>query len=238
LFFLFTNGTLLTDRHVQAIADAPNILPILSLEGDQALTDFRRGDGVAHKVGLAMDRLREADMLFGFASVVTHINLSRVTSRAWLDRLWEVGARFGFLIDYIPFPDGLQQEWVLTEEDLERKVALVAERYEEARPLVINFPPDEYSAGICQAAGRGFVHINADGFVEPCPFSHFAADNVLEKPLEEILASPFMSQLRQMTSQLPNPHGECVLFKHRCQVEGLTARTGGFSTEHLPSRSP
>jgi len=50
---------------------------------------------------------------------------------------------------------------------------------------VINFPPAEYDWGGCQAAGKGFLHINADGWVEPCPFSHFASDNLMEKPLAE-----------------------------------------------------
>lgn len=233
LFLLFTNGTLLDTRVAEEISRVPNVLPIISTEGLAAVTDDRRGAGVGEKVASAMRELAARRVPFGFSSMVTHKNLSVVTSRAWFDQLWQAGARMGFLIDYVPLPHGRDESLVLTEPDMAAKLAAVNDRYAEARPLVVNFPPDEYVTGPCQGGGRGLIHINADGYVEPCPFSHMAADNVLEKPLEQILASPFLTAIREQAECPTAPHHSCHLFEQDAQVRALAARTGAFCTERL-----
>ncbi|GAG13388.1 unnamed protein product, partial [marine sediment metagenome] len=45
LFLLFTNTTLLDDTVVERLKAQPHVVPILSLEGDETLTDARRGAG-------------------------------------------------------------------------------------------------------------------------------------------------------------------------------------------------
>ena len=231
LFILFTNGTLLEDSHAEALASAGNIMPVVSVDGDARLTDERRGDGVGAKVDRAMQRLRNAQVPFAFAGMVTHQNLRHVTSRAWFDQLWQAGARFGFLIDYVPIGPDAPEFLTLTDEDRAYKAHAVERRLEEGRPAVVNFPPDEYAAGTCQAAGRGMIHINANGLVEPCPFSHFASDGVLDKSLEEILRSPFLRTLRDEVLDIPNPRGECLLASHEAQVRAIARRTGAFGTD-------
>jgi len=167
----------------------------------------------------------------GFSTMVTHRNLRTVTSREWFDEVWNAGARFGFLIDYVPVLRDVDADMVLTDEDRRFKAAVVEKRFYEARPMALNIPPDEYTMGECQAAGRGMIHINADGNVEPCPFCHYAADNVHDKPLADIIASPFFTQLRSQLGHLPNPRGECLLFTHIEKVRTIAAQTQAFSTE-------
>ncbi|MDZ7836561.1 MAG: SPASM domain-containing protein [Actinomycetota bacterium] len=41
------------------------------------------------------------------------------------------------------------------------------------------------------AGGKNYLHVNVNGDVEPCVFVHFAADNIKEKSLEEVLTSDF-----------------------------------------------
>ena len=234
LFLMFTNGTLLDDATAEAIAAAGNVVPVVSIDGPEHITDSRRGPGVSAEVGKAMAALCRAGAAFAFSSMVTHENIRDVTSRQWCESLWQAGARFGFLIDYVPIGSDVTAALVLTDADREFKTAALAERFAEARPLVMNFPPDEYVAGYCQSAGRGMIHVNADGYVEPCPFAHYAADNVREKPLSEILASPFLQSLRQDVAHLPNPRGECQLLAHAAAVRTISNRTGAFCTERIP----
>lgn len=74
------------------------------------------------------------------------------------------------------------------------------------RIIIIHMPDDEYvNGGVCMAAGRGFLHINAQGFVEPCPFAHIAADNIREKPLKNILQSSLFSYIREHEGLLKKP---------------------------------
>ena len=136
------------------------------------------------KVRDAMALLKTRDMAFGLSAMVTPGNLSEVTSRRWFDCIWDMGVRFAFLIDYVPCGGEGDESMILSAGDMARKKIALDARWAEARPLAMNFPVDEYADDApCQAAGAGMIHINADGYVEPCPFSHYATDNVMEKPL-------------------------------------------------------
>ena len=232
LFFLFTNGTLMDESHAAALAEAPNVFPILSNEGADEYTDPRRGVGVGEQVRDAMALLRSCDMAFGIASMVTPGNIEHVTSRRWFDRIWDLGVRFAFLIDYVPCGGEPDESLILSEQDMARKKTALDARWEEARPLAMNFPSDEYANDApCQAAGAGMIHINADGYVEPCPFSHYAADNVTEKPLAEILGGEFLTGIREKICTLPNPSRSCLLNQHAGEVAALAAQAGGGCTE-------
>jgi MoaA/NifB/PqqE/SkfB family radical SAM enzyme len=230
-FFLFTNGTRLAEAHCRRIAKAGNIFPIISLEGDAADTDCRRGPGTAARIEQAMRRLSHAGIPFGFSAMLSHANVKTVTSRAWFDTMWNSGARFGYLIDYVPVPGTVDESLVLTDADRTHKREAISARSAEARPLIMNFPPDEYVTGECQAAGKGFIHINAAGYVEPCPFFHYAADSIREKPLEEILDSAFFRAVRAFASNTPNPRGECLLVKHHDEAARIAAQTGAQKTD-------
>ncbi len=237
-FFVFTNGTLFSDKHIEQLECTKNLMPIFSIEGDIAMTDARRGHGTARKIQDAMSRLYASRVAFGFSTMVTHLNVQYVTSRRWMDEIWNCGARFGFLIDYIPFEFNLDPEMVLTDADLALKAQELAKRNAEAKPLALNFPPDEYQGAGCQSAGKGFLHVNADGFVEPCPFCHYAADNLKEKPLREILRSPFLSSLRETFEQDLNYRGTCMLFAKAEMVKSIAAETGARRTDLDQSRNP
>jgi len=120
----------------------------------------------------------------------------------------------------------------LNSEQVARKKIALDARWAEARPLAMNFPFDEYADDApCQAAGSGMMHINADGAVEPCPFSHYAVDNVADKTLPEILGGEFFTRIRNDICTLPNPTRTCLLSQHPEKVFALAESLGGGSTE-------
>ena len=49
LFPIFTNGTFLGQRYFQLLDRCRNLIPVISIEGDQILTDSRRGEGIYEK---------------------------------------------------------------------------------------------------------------------------------------------------------------------------------------------
>jgi MoaA/NifB/PqqE/SkfB family radical SAM enzyme len=230
-FFVFTNGTLLEETHAGALRTARNILPVLSIEGPEEITDDRRGTGVSNRLDQTMRLLNRFNVAFGFSTMITRKNVEVVLRKEWMSAMWEHRARYGFLIDYIPFKHDLREDLVLTTEDMEYKKAAVESLNKEGRPLLLNFPPEEYRSSACQAAGIGFVHINADGNVEPCPFSHYAKDNIRDKDPVEILQSDFFARLRERTATMPNPSGRCLLFDNERMVRSIAASTGAFGTE-------
>ena len=65
LFPVFTNGLLIDDALVMRLRTLKNIVPLISLEGSEDMTDLRRGRGVHGHVLNLMRRLRAARVLFG-----------------------------------------------------------------------------------------------------------------------------------------------------------------------------
>jgi MoaA/NifB/PqqE/SkfB family radical SAM enzyme len=145
--------------------------------------------------------------------------------------MWDAGARFGFLVDYVPIPGTLDPDLVLTEADRAVKHAAVAARVAEARPMVVNFPEAEYSSGGCMSAGTGFLHISATGAVEPCTFSHFSTHNLRTTSYVEALDSEFFRSVRGRFANRPNPTGTCLLFRHEAEVAQLARECAGAPTE-------
>ena len=235
LFLLFTNATLLTRSDARTIARAGNIVPVISIEGDPAITDGRRGNGVAGSVDAAMSYLRDAGVPFAFSSMVSHANLDLVTSRAWSDAMWERGARFGFLVDYVPIPESYDERLVLTSDDRVRKSERVRELKTGQRPFLVNFPADEYRTGGCLSAGRGFVHLSAAGDLEPCTFCHYSPANLRTVGYLDALRLPFFSRLRDRFASRENPVETCMLLAHDDEVAQIAHESGARKIEMIPA---
>jgi MoaA/NifB/PqqE/SkfB family radical SAM enzyme len=87
--------------------------------------------------------------------------------------------------------------------------------------LFLAFPGSEIDLGGCLAAGKGFVHINAEGDVEPCPFSPYSDTSLKEMPLIEALRSPLLRAIRENDVRLDESNGICALWQNRDWVASL-----------------
>ena len=69
--------------------------------------------------------------------------------------------------------------------------------FRKIKPLfAIDFWNDgEYAKG-CVAGGREYLHINANGDIEPCAFIHYSDSNIKEKNLLEALQGPLFMACR------------------------------------------
>ncbi len=62
--------------------------------------------------------------------------------------------------------------------------------------LFIAFPGDEKEFGGCLAAGCGFVHVNASGAIEACPFAPYSDMNLSQMSPKDALSSPLLDKIR------------------------------------------
>ena len=232
IFMVFTNGTLVDGNAVRIIASAGNILPVLSIEGDGEETDSRRGDGTAEAVERAMALLRDSNLPFAYSTMLTRRNFMHVTSRAFQQQMWDFGARLGFLVDYVPVPETLEPELALTRADVDLKRVILKQGAAEGEPFIVNFPEDEYKSGGCMSAGAGFLHIGANGDVEPCTFSHYSTHNLRTSTYLQALQSGFFRSIRDRFSERENPAGGCMLFRHEAEVAELAERFDAKRAAH------
>jgi len=224
LFLLFTNSTLLDDTAVKKLKAQPHVVPILSIEGDETLTDARRGLGSYSRVLEAMRRLKKARVYFGTSTTLTSENYELTTGRDYLRDLLKHGCRLFYYINYIPVESGTEH-LQLPGPQVQEFERLLSEYRKTLPCLFIAFPHDEIALGGCLAAGRGFVHINAYGDVEPCPFSPYSDRNLAEVSLLEAVQSPFLRSIRESGVKLDETDGLCALWSRKEWVEGLLSRS-------------
>ena len=174
-FMIFTNGTLIDEPFCEDILDCKNILLILSIEGFEAATDGRRGNGVFRKVTDSMGLMKEKGLVFGTSVCYTRNNIDAVTSDEFFDFLIRKGAAFSWYFHYMPVGNDAAPELIPTAAQREYMYHRIREvrGLEGGKPIfLMDFQNDGEFVGGCIAGGKYYCHINPNGDVEPCVFIH------------------------------------------------------------------
>lgn len=169
-----------------------NFVPAISLEGFKEATDGRRGDGVYQKVHHALELLRSKKLVYGISSCYTSANYESITSEEYLDKLIGLGAWFIWYFHYMPVGNDAVPELMPTPAQRRGTYERIR-RYRAEKPLfAMDFQNDAEYVGGYIAGGRRYLHINANGDIDPCVFIHYSDSNIREKTLLEALRSPIM----------------------------------------------
>lgn len=220
LFPLFTNGTLMDDTQIHRISRQRNVIPVLSIEGQQEETDDRRGQGVFDRLEKVAKTLFGRNIFFGVSVMTTRQNFETVVDESFVRSWIRAGCKLFFFVEYVPLEENIP---LMELTDIQRK-SLLADicRWEQNLPaLFVSFPGDEEKFGGCLSAGRGFIHVSAQGNLEPCPVAPYS-DTSLEKiPLKEALQSRFLKTIRENHDRLSETKGGCALWRQRDWVRSL-----------------
>ncbi len=221
LFPIFTNGTLIDNEYIKQLDQHRNLVPIVSIEGREEITDNRRGVGVYQRVMKTMALMKDNGIIFGASITVTTENIKEVTSEVFLKKLDKNGCKVLFYVEFVPVTEEATYLALGNQEREYLKIQLEKIRIYHDKMLFVSFPGDEKSTGGCLAAGRGFFHINSHGGAEPCPFSPYSDINVKDSSLREALQSKLFLGLREGNVLMEEHSGGCVLFERKEQVEAL-----------------
>jgi MoaA/NifB/PqqE/SkfB family radical SAM enzyme len=222
IFFVFTNGLLLDEGWIRTLKRRRNIIPLLSFEGDRAMTDERRGPGIYDRLRALAVRLKREKVFFGVSLTLTRAHFETLVSPDYTLDLVAAGCRFFLYIEYTPTVEGTE-DWTLTPDQRAAVQAGLPEWRARHRALFIAVPWDEDDVGGCLSAGRGFVHVNPRGDVEPCPFAPFSDVSLRRAALKDALKSELLEEIRRRP-QLSRETGEgCILWKERALVRSLLA---------------
>lgn len=214
LFLVFTNGLLINQAALKRFSQQRNLIPVISLEGQQMETDLRRGEGVFRLVKGKMKLLREKGLFFGISLTLTSHNFDVITSTDFQKELHRFGSQISFFVDYVP----IQPETanlVLTPEQKRRESIWMKELSDHISGLFVSLPGDEAQYGGCLAGGRGFIHVNPRGELEACPFAPYSDTDLSHLSLKEALSSELLKVIRQNANQLTESQGGCTLWENR-----------------------
>ena len=236
-FLAFTNGTLVDEEFADEMKRVGNFGLAFSIEGSEEDTDFRRGEGTYQAVIKAMDILRERGVVFGFSACYTSKNIDTIGSDEFVDMLIDKGAMFGWYFTYIPVGKDAVTELMVSSEQREYMYHKIREWRETKPCFLLDFWNDgEYVMG-CIAGGRHYLHINANGDVEPCAFVHYSNVNINECSLLEALQSPLFMQYYQRQPFNRNMLRPCPMLDNPEQLREMVSESGAHSTDFLAPES-
>ncbi|MBI2842725.1 MAG: radical SAM protein [Armatimonadetes bacterium] len=229
-FMMYTNGTLLDDEKVQDLLELGNLSPAISIEGWEAETDARRGKGVFKRVVEAMDRLREAGVMFGFSLTYTSTNVQAATDPRLIQFLADKGAFYGWYFMYVPVGKDPDTNLVVSPADRDRIRDFTWRMLREKGMLIFDFWNSGHLSQGCIAGGR-YLHINNRGDVEPCVFLKFTTHNIHECNVIDALRSRLFCNLRNGQTHQRNPLVPCQFMDNPSSGKFATDDSGARPTE-------
>jgi len=225
IFPIVTNGTLIDERVIAQFKQQKNVLPVVSIEGDERDTDGRRGRGMFGRIRDVMEQMRTNGIFFGCSLTITRSNFETITDPEFIRSLTQSGSKLLLFLEYVSVEEGTE-EWVPTEEQRASLRTKMEEFKAHFPALVIAIPGDEEQYGGCLAAGRGFAHISAEGNLEPCPVSPYSDANVLQSSLATALQSKLLREIRRQSGALSETAGGCALWAEREWIRSLVPSKG------------
>ena len=224
-FLIYTNGTRIGEREVAVMRELGNFTPAISIEGNEAMTDDRRGPGVYNRVKETMTRLNEAGLLFGFSATAMRSNAEYFLREDFLREMISRGCLYGWFFIFVPVGKDNTVDLMVTPEQRDRLRHFNTIHIRRTKPIfVADFWNDGHLAGGCMAGGELYFHVNFRGDLEPCVFIHFATHNIREiwnkgGHLADVLKSPFFRAIRERHRRDPNLLRPCMIVDHNQWLE-------------------
>lgn len=217
-FLIYTNGYRVDEPFARKISKLGNALVLLSIEGDEAMTDDRRGKGCNQRVMAAAKVLRRNRTIFGFTIMASSANSATIADEPFFQRLVDTGASIIWFSTYMPVGSNPELSLVPTPEQRVMLHNAISRARKKLPILFVDFENDARYVGGCTGAGRRFLHINNEGNIEVCNFAHFYQDNIHKVSLKEALNSNFFREVRERQPFSPCTFTPCLL---DCNIDTL-----------------
>ena len=231
MFLAFTNGTLIDGTFAEEMLLVKNFVPAISVEGFEEATYSRRGAGTYQAVMKAMQVLKEHKLPFGISCCYTSQNLDSISSEAFIDDMVARGAKFAWYFHYMPVGNDAVPELLPTPQQREKMVERIR-GFRETKPIfALDFQNDGEFVKGCIAGGRRYLHINANGDMEPCAFIHYSDSSVYDKTLLEALKSPLFMAYHDGQPFNDNMLRPCPMLENPEKLRDMVKKSGAKSTD-------
>lgn len=231
MFTAFTNGTLIDEEFADEMLRVKNLIPAFSIEGFEEATDFRRGEGTYQAVVKAMEILKKKKLPFGISCCYTSKNAEVIGSEEYIDDMIAKGAKFAWFFTYMPVGKEAVPELLATAEQRKFMYHQIR-KFRETKPIfTMDFWNDAEFIDGCIAGGRRYLHINANGDIEPCAFIHYSDSNIHEKTLLEAYQSPLFMEYHNNQPFNNNHLRPCPLLDNPGKLSEMIEKSGAKSTD-------
>lgn len=213
IFPIFTNGTMINRSMIRAFDRYRNLIPFINIGESQESVDKQKGLGIYRGLMQVMDLLYYNEIFFGATISVTAKNVDTIATKDFINMLQIRGCRALVFLEDVP-PGEKAGEYILQDRHryfLEEQINDLKKQYDDF--LFLTFPGDVKKTDGCLGSGRGFMHINSFGNVEPCPFTGYSDTNIRTTSLEDAVSSSALLQIQEGGMLQKDEMGRCILFE-------------------------
>ena len=229
-------ATSLLRKSLKKLKRLGNVTPLVSVEGNEIVSDERRGQlQVYNRTMAGLQNCLDAGLLTGVCTSVCQTNYEDLVSEEWIDNLIDLGVMYGWYHIYRPVGPEASPELALTPEQQTNVRKFVVETRARKPIVMIDAYHDGEGNALCPAATGFTHHISPWGDIEPCPIIQFASESIYdERPLKQVFNdSEFLKRLpescRGKYSRLHSPRTPRFIKR--------SSRTTWCARHHDPQRS-
>ena len=139
-FQIFTNGHFITEEKARRLFQLGNVTPLISVEGNEIISDERRGrSGVYSRTLQGIENCLKHNVMTGVCTSLARTNIDHLLTEAWVDRLIEMGVLYTWFHVYRPMGPDATTELCLTPEQQRRARQFVVDmRAKKPNAVVTN----------------------------------------------------------------------------------------------------
>jgi MoaA/NifB/PqqE/SkfB family radical SAM enzyme len=204
-FQVFTNGQFITDAKAKRLRRLGNVTPLISVEGNEIVSDVRRGrPGVLCKTMEGLQNCLNNKVFTGVCTSLCQSNIDDLLKEEWIDRLIEMGVLYTWFHVYRPMGPDANPELCLSPEQQLRARQFVVEMRARKPIIIVDAYFDGEGRALCPAATGISHHINPWGDIEPCPIVQFTRESIHvsaadDRPLrDKFVQSGFLRDFRTL----------------------------------------
>jgi len=207
-FQVFTNGQFITKEKAERLFRMGNVTPLISVEGNEIISDQRRGrSDVYNKTLEGIQNCLDANVMTGVCTSLAKSNIDHLLTEAWVDRLIEMGVLYTWFHVYRPMGPDAMPELCLTPEQQRQAREFVVEMRAKKPIIIIDAYYDGDGQALCPAANGISHHINPWGDIEPCPIVQFSKESIHSSDddqrtlFDKFTQSEYLQDFRQLAQE-------------------------------------
>ncbi len=223
-FQVFTNGQMITNDVAARLRQLGNVSPLISIEGNEVVSDERRGRLHVFNHTLAgLEACRRNKLLIGVATSVCQSNFELV-SESWLRRLIDLGVHYAWFHTYRVVGPKPNPQLALTPEQVRHIRRFIVQMRNKLPIAIVDAYWDDKGEALCPMATGVSHHISPYGDIEPCPIIQFARESIHDGDIFEVMnRSSYLKEFRETSA---NATRGCVMLERPDLVRGLVEKHG------------
>ncbi len=229
-FQIFTNGQFITEKVARRLREIGNATPLVSIEGNEVVSDERRGrKSVYERTLRGLRNCLEQRLLTGVATSVCQSNLAELCTESWLRSLIDLGVHYAWYHTYRPVGPKMNPQLALTPAQLVHVRRFIVEMRSRLPIALIDAYYDGRGQALCPMSTGISHHVNPRGDIEPCPIIQFATENIRDPRgvYATVRDSAFLRDFRELSAR--HTRG-CVVLERPDLVKELVSKHGARDT--------